>query len=913
MDLEVVRCKNCGGTLDLTKARNGVVECAYCGSKLTVPKTIASSDALDSLRQGEHDLDTCKFDDAYTAFAKAAEYDKSEPEAYFGMALAEFKVQYLKDEVADPPRLQPICHEISDKKFKENKNYKKALDLATAEQRTEYIKKAGEIDDIRVEFNHLKKEGLDYDCFICVKVSGENGGTTQDSHEALRLYNYLKSQGYAPFYSEEEIKGRTGSAYEALILYALYTSECMLIVCFDENYLHTKWVKNEYMRFSKMMASEEKERNAISFVYKGTPIERLPGQEKRLQGIDLSKPDAYSRIEKYVSSFAPININGAPEIQRKEYKGASYAKKTAVRGGVTKRQLTSVNGGEITVSARAQMNIAAEFLARKDFTNAIRQCDMILSANSANSETHWMRFLAQHRSVDGADYALHYNGESDFEHLEKAIASCNDPSRSWEMYNFLFEHAKRRKSIQAYQEFITLPDSSETKIAELTSIMYDYAMDHADADIFREIIKTVTDTDRYISMNQTFAAHVSPQAAVEFYKNVLEADEGDSEALYKVFAAEHGYTDEAVFAFCSQKDSYKEVEEKLFAYGYNASATRTLFRQCLAHAATATEESSNLASFLFAMIPKEANQTFLSLVQEYIDTLISCGKMDYAARFNELLLTEDKLSHDAYFNRVLIKHGFRNPLELVKIADTLMEDADFFSAVNSFTERHPTDKNLYLDIHYAVKELRGVLNTSRRLNYVPKTTYVSKMELLSCTSRVQLAAAASDHTGPVFTAKEYSKTAVLSLPAILFFVLSLLAVRSPQLIDRHEFNTLAMPLLLVGGGVAIPIFIGISTRANDHYIKAVILSLPSFALSIYLLLAIRYPQVFDGKALDFGSAISLLIAGFGNMLTVGLMNAGNDYRQDPFVQTHIRLRSAIILTLMAAYGAIMSCAIAFAG
>ena len=34
---------------------------------------------------GEHDLDTCKFDEAYTAYKKAAELDPNEPEAYFGM------------------------------------------------------------------------------------------------------------------------------------------------------------------------------------------------------------------------------------------------------------------------------------------------------------------------------------------------------------------------------------------------------------------------------------------------------------------------------------------------------------------------------------------------------------------------------------------------------------------------------------------------------------------------------------------------------------------------------------------------------------------------------------------------------------------------------------------------------------
>ncbi len=300
MDGEFI-CKYCTAPLTLQEAVGSVVRCVHCGNVQTLPKKDVSPAALSFLRMGEHDLDTCKFDEAYTAYAKAAELDEKEPEAYFGMALAAFKVQYLKDEVNE--RLQPICHEISEKVFSDDKNFRRALELATDEQRREYRKRGREIDEVKEEFYELQRKGLDYDCFLCVKVT-DGGGKTADYDRANDIYYYLKDEGYKPFFSEREMKGRTGSDYEALILYALYTSECMLIVCSNEEYLQTKWVKNEYMRFLHMLANEEKERDALTFVFSGKPIEKLPSG-KKVQGIDLSKPDAYTRIGEFVKIHTP--------------------------------------------------------------------------------------------------------------------------------------------------------------------------------------------------------------------------------------------------------------------------------------------------------------------------------------------------------------------------------------------------------------------------------------------------------------------------------------------------------------------------------------------------------------------------------------------------------------------------------
>ena len=68
-------CKNCGASLDLSQAENGVIKCGFCRSVFTVPKPVTSPASLNFLYMGEHDLDACNFDGAYTAFKTAAELD----------------------------------------------------------------------------------------------------------------------------------------------------------------------------------------------------------------------------------------------------------------------------------------------------------------------------------------------------------------------------------------------------------------------------------------------------------------------------------------------------------------------------------------------------------------------------------------------------------------------------------------------------------------------------------------------------------------------------------------------------------------------------------------------------------------------------------------------------------------------
>lgn len=410
MESGLFKCKNCGANIETNKALNGVIECEYCFSKFIVPKKDISPAALSFLRQGEHNLDTCKFDDAYSAYAKAMQYDSKEPESYWGMALAEFKVQYIKDTKEN--RLQPICHEFSDKYFKQNKNFLSALKYATDDQKEEYEKKGDEIDYIRSEFLKLKQSGLDYDCFICVKVSQIDSeqsdiskkNWTDDAYDADAIYDLLKRNGFTPFFSEREIRDRTGVDYEAMILYALYTSETMLVVCRNEEYLNTKWVKNEFTRFKELINNEEKENDSITIVYNGIPIEKLPGNNHgKIQGIDYSRREADFEIVKFVENHTPI-ARAKKEEEKRKKDNETYLIRQQIEAQKQAQQkleerlkeINSNNSKGESSTIKNLMTRANQEMEAKNFTTASKILETVLDQSPENAYAWWGLFLCDY-------------------------------------------------------------------------------------------------------------------------------------------------------------------------------------------------------------------------------------------------------------------------------------------------------------------------------------------------------------------------------------------------------------------------------------------------------------------------------------------------------------------------------------
>lgn len=696
-----VKCPNCAAAIDTTTAVGGVVKCRYCKQPVVLPKT-ADGTAYVSLETARAFLNTCDFDRAYETYKSVADKFSDEPEAYFGMALAANKVRYIND--VKNNCLQPICYGATNKTFVSDGNYIKALSLATAEQKVEYTRKATEIDYIRNEFYKLKQSGKEYDCFICVKVSSENGYKTIDSERANDIYYHLKDKGYRPFYSEREIQNETGADYEARILYALYCSPCMLIVCSDERYLQTPWVKNEYSRFISLINDEQKEADSIAIGFFDAPIERLPGRNGRLQGVCLKNPDAYSKIVDFVDRHYNLNAQ-APQISRKTYSQTAYQKKAVVKSQIQKRTLAKFEQTAITVSEQSKLDIAKSMLDSGNFDAVISRCKSILETNRSCALAYWYLFLAENKSKNDEDFSQSTNTIKSFDSLESTIATADKQLKN-ECYNVLFNRAMSDRQLYIYDEYVSLPDSSTDNIKQLTAAMYKDLLDNAISEnsysMFEAILKTVDNTDTYLEMNLGFADKVfddNKEYAQKCYKNVQNVDASNGHAIWQLFKTNHNLnTVTDVVAYLIFKENHSTIENEVFTYGFNSYAVEQMFDFCLENILIAPQYNVIRFDFIFSLIPQSEKDLYNKYLNEVTNSLLAAGQFTAANRYNDIIIAEDKYNDMAYFNRLYIKRKTLNPFEFAENCDELYDDPDFSAAIDAFAENNIGEQNIYIEL-----------------------------------------------------------------------------------------------------------------------------------------------------------------------------------------------------------------------
>lgn len=92
-----LKCKKCGGNIEVNENMR-VGKCLYCGSIITLPKIDSEKKARMFNRANEYLLDN-EFDKAYSAYEAVVEEDETEAEAYWGLCLSEYGVEYVEDPV----------------------------------------------------------------------------------------------------------------------------------------------------------------------------------------------------------------------------------------------------------------------------------------------------------------------------------------------------------------------------------------------------------------------------------------------------------------------------------------------------------------------------------------------------------------------------------------------------------------------------------------------------------------------------------------------------------------------------------------------------------------------------------------------------------------------------------------------
>ena len=154
--MAIIKCKMCGGDLELVPDST-VCECSYCGTRQTVPS--ADSEKMLSLfhRAGKL-LRACEFDKAYGVYESIIAEFPDEAEAYWGLVLCKFGIEYVDDPATG--KKVPTCHRSSFESIFEDENFEQACENADAIARRVYRDEATGNDKIDINFDEKGQKTL---------------------------------------------------------------------------------------------------------------------------------------------------------------------------------------------------------------------------------------------------------------------------------------------------------------------------------------------------------------------------------------------------------------------------------------------------------------------------------------------------------------------------------------------------------------------------------------------------------------------------------------------------------------------------------------------------------------------------------------------------------------------------------
>lgn len=313
----MIKCKMCGGDLELVNG-SSVGICIYCGTQQTVPAIDDDKKTRLYNRANQYRMDS-EFDKAYAAYESIANDQPDEAEAYWGMLLCEYGVEYVDD--PKNGKKIPTCHRTLVHSIFSNSNYKSACQYADPESRIMYEDEAATLDALQKRVLNASAKEEAYDVFICYKETDDNGNRTADSVMAQDIYDSLTAKGIRVFFSRISLEDKLGQDYEPCIFAALNSAKVMLMVTADSDHCNSVWVKNEWKRYLDFMKNDTSK--TLIPVYRDISPYTLPDEFSHFQAQDMSKlgaiQDLTRGVEKLLGKSRKPNKSGMNDDEKKAF------------------------------------------------------------------------------------------------------------------------------------------------------------------------------------------------------------------------------------------------------------------------------------------------------------------------------------------------------------------------------------------------------------------------------------------------------------------------------------------------------------------------------------------------------------------------------------------------------------------
>ena len=287
------QCNICGANYEYVAGR---WKCPACGA---FKAEELSNEEVTLLYNAAQKLRVQEFDVAEELYSDIINNYPQQHEAYWGYVCSKYGIKYEVD--FDGRKIPTSCYTTIES-FIDDADYKKAVKYAPSEIATWYKSQADYIERVRTTWIEKAKKEAPYDIFISYKDSDVENGIerTEDSYNALELYNHLAMQGYNVFYSRESLRGKIGEKYEPYIYHALQTAKVMIVYGSSVEYVNSTWVKNEWHRYIKQISRGEKAEGSLLVVCDGFSPNELPTILSSKQCLDGKSKKLYIDIDDYL-------------------------------------------------------------------------------------------------------------------------------------------------------------------------------------------------------------------------------------------------------------------------------------------------------------------------------------------------------------------------------------------------------------------------------------------------------------------------------------------------------------------------------------------------------------------------------------------------------------------------------------
>lgn len=397
----VLKCKMCGGTLNIENERIAV--CEYCGAQQTIPK-LDDERIVTMYDRANHYRRNNEYDKAMNLYEQILLEDSTDSEAYWSIILCRYGIEYVEDPASR--KYIPTINRAQFASVLADEDYKSAIKHATIEQKILYEQEAKTIDEIQKGILSISRKEEPFDIFICYKETDNNGRRTRDSVLANDLYHQLTREGYKVFFSRITLEDKLGEAYEPYIFAALQSSKIMIVLGTKPEYFDAVWVKNEWSRYLALI--KKGENKTLVPAYKDMDPYDLPEAFSHLQAQDMSQ-----------LGFMQDLLRGV-----KKLIGNSSKEEKTSQINNNKSNNTNITYQE-NIDAMALLDRAYIELSFGEWNKASTLLDKVLDADPRNAKAYIGQLLAAEKKSSLQEYFKSFIIPDFSNVIENALISQN--------------------------------------------------------------------------------------------------------------------------------------------------------------------------------------------------------------------------------------------------------------------------------------------------------------------------------------------------------------------------------------------------------------------------------------------------------------------------------------------------------